>query len=197
MKKASTLFYLFTCVFCSSNFAFAQSPETKQANDSNKFEYARYFDEIGNFPKKAQTTLQQFSVNGYYRFVTNYRHLDVAYPNLTANKNNIFIGDDSQIPQLMLNISGSVAKNTSFGTDLYIWTPMTGLGGPENVKGLNLGISLYGNYSSSIGDFNVRTGGINWYSLSPFTFQSSKGYNRYSIFERNPWEINTKDINCA
>jgi hypothetical protein len=148
----------------------------------------------GNFPKRAQEVFNNLSLSGYYRFVTNYRHLAVAYPHLEDNPENIFVGDDSQIPQLSLNIAGSLGKNTSFGTDLFMWTPMTGQGEIENVKGLNLGVSLYGNYTSDIGDFTVRTGGINWYSLTPFTFQTNKGYDRYSIFERNPWDPNTRFV---
>jgi hypothetical protein len=170
----------------------AQDSIHKILKDSAFYETNKF--KTGNFPKKAMAALQQFSISGYYRFVTNYRHLEVAYPHLENNKNNIFVGDDSQIPELMLNISGSVIKNTSFGTDLYMWTPMTGLGQPENVKGLNLGISLYGTYSSPYGEFTVRTGGINWYSLTPFTFQTNKGYDRYSIFERNPWDPNTASL---
>ncbi|MFM9051341.1 MAG: hypothetical protein ACKOKF_03345, partial [Bacteroidota bacterium] len=155
---------------------------------------------FGNFPKQAQKTFENLSVSGYYRFVTNYRQFAtdpnsgnvISYPHLQKTPNNIFVGDDSQIPQLSLNISGSLGKHTSFGTDLFMWTPMTGQGEIENVKGLNLGVSLYGSYTSEIGDFTVRTGGINWYSLSPFTFQTNKGYDRYRIFERNPWDPNTR-----
>jgi hypothetical protein len=149
---------------------------------------------FGNFPKKANATLQQLSINGYYRFITNYRHLYESYTHLRNNRNNIFVGDDSQIPQLMLNISGSVDGATSFGTDLFMWSPMTGAGQAQNVKGLNLGISLYGTHNTKHGEFNIRTGGINWYALSPFTFQANKGYDRYSIFERNPWDPNTSKV---
>lgn len=157
---------------------------------------------FGNFPKQAQQTFENLSVSGYYRFVTNYRHFAtdpisksvIAYPHLQKTPNNIFVGDDSQIPQLSLNIAGSLSKHTSFGTDLFIWTPMTGQGELENVKGLNLGVSLYGSYTTDVGDFTVRTGGINWYSLSPFTFQTNKGYDRYSLFERNPWDPNTRFV---
>jgi hypothetical protein len=147
--------------------------------------------EYGNFPKSPLPKLRYLNVSGYYRFVTNYRHLSLAYPHLAATPNNIFVGDDSQIPQLSLNINGSAGKHTSFGTDLYLWTPMTGMGESENVKGLNLGVSLYGSYATDVGEFKVTTGGINWYALSPFTFQTNKGYDRYSIFERNPWDPNT------
>jgi len=138
-------------------------------------------------------TLKQFSVSGYYRFVANYRHLSESYAHLTQ-PNNLFIGDDSQLPQLLLNLGGSVARNTSFGTDLFMWTPMTGAGAAEGVKGLNLGVNLHGTYAGDIGTFTVHTGGINWYSLSPFTFQTNKGYNRFSLFERNPWDPNTATL---
>lgn len=148
----------------------------------------------GNFPKQAKEVLDGLQIGGFYRFIGNYRKLSETYAHLDANRNNIFIGDDSQMPQLMLNISGNTSSRTTFGTDLFLWSPMTGAGQPENVKGLNLGISLYGNFSTKLGSFNVRTGGINWYMLSPFTFQTVRGYNRFSIYERNPWDPNTPRI---
>jgi len=148
----------------------------------------------GNFPKIAKDVLYDLQIGGYYRFVTNVRKMNQTYSHLENNNKNIFVGDDSQIPQLMLNIAGNTSPKTSFGTDLYLWSPMTGAGQFENVKGLNLGVSLYGNFSTSVGNFNVRTGGINWYTLSPFTFQANKGYNRYSLFERNPWDPATAKV---
>jgi hypothetical protein len=151
-------------------------------------------DEKGNFPKSAKEVLEGLQINGYYRFVTNLRNLKESYAHLENNKRNIFVGDDSQIPQLMLNITGQTSNRTSFGTDLYLWSPMTGNGQLENVKGLNLGVSLYGAFSTPVGNFNVRTGGINWLTLSPFTMQANKGYNRYSLFERNPWDPNTPKV---
>jgi hypothetical protein len=138
--------------------------------------------------------LRQFQVSGYYRFMANYRHLSESYPHLAAHPNNIFIGDDSQIPQLLLNLGGSIAPNTSFGTDLFLWTPMTGAGATEGVKGLNLGVNLHGTYAGDFGTFTLHTGGINWYALSPFTFQTNRGYNRFTLFERNPWDPNTSTL---
>ena len=143
---------------------------------------------------KPQAVLQSLEVSGYYRFFANYRKLNDAYPHLQGNKTNIFIGDDSQIPQLMLNLNGHASSNTEFGTDLFMWTPWRGEGEKENAKGLNLGVNLYGNFSTSLGNFEVKTGGINWYALSPFTFQTSKGNNRYSLFDRNPWDPYTRQI---
>jgi hypothetical protein len=151
-------------------------------------------DEKGSFPKSAKEVLEGLQINGYYRFITNVRNLKETYAHLENNKRNIFVGDDSQIPQLMLNLTGQTSNRTTFGTDLYLWSPMTGAGQLENVKGLNLGVSLYGAFTTSAGNFNVRTGGINWLTLSPFTMQANKGYNRYSLFERNPWDPNTPKV---
>ncbi len=148
----------------------------------------------GNFPKTAKEVLDGLQINGYYRFITNVRKMETTYAHLQNNRTNIFVGDDAQIPQLMLNIAGNTSNKTSFGTDLFLWSPMTGQGQLENVKGLNLGISLYGNFATSVGNFNIRTGGINWLAMTPFTFQANKGYNRYSLYERNPWDPNTSRV---
>lgn len=150
--------------------------------------------EKGNFPKAEKETLYGLSIGGYYRFVTNVRKLNESYAALENNKMNIFVGDDAQIPQLSLNINGNLTPNASFGTDLFLWSRMDGLGQEGNVMGLNLGVSLYGNFATNLGNFSVRTGGINWNTLSPFTFQQNKGYNRYSLFERNPWDPITPNI---
>jgi hypothetical protein len=194
LNTKNTILFLFLLV----KPLFSEAQDTLSAAlltaDTARFESLQEMD-AGNFPRRAQAALQQFSISGSYRFMVNYRELKEAYPHLLNNKNNLFVGDDSQIPQLTLNISGSPLKSVSFGTDLFMWAPMTGTGGPaENVLGLNLGISLYGSYASKYGTFNVRTGGINWFALSPFTFQTNRGYNRYSIFERNPWDPNTKAL---
>ncbi len=152
----------------------------------------------GVFPKQPAKKLESFSISGYYRFITNVRKMDDPYilqkdlkPQLPLN---IFVGDDGQIPQLSLNLAGNVNPNTRFSTDFFLWTPLMGSGMPENVKGLNLGVSLYGSHSTKYGNFEVQCGGINWYALTPFTFHTNQGYNRYSLFERNPWDPQTKHI---
>jgi hypothetical protein len=106
---------------------------------------------------------------------------------------NIFVGDDSQIPQLLLNLGGSISPNTRFYTDFYLWTPMMGGGMSQNVKGLNLGVSLTGTHDFDKGTLQIQTGGINWYALTPFTFHSNPGFNRFTVFERNPWDPMTRN----
>src|SRR6267378_2044561 len=87
---------------------------------------------VGLFPKQPEPVLKNFSISGYYRFLANYRNLGIAYPENAKNPRTVFIGDDSQIPQLLLNISGKPSPATTFGTDLYLWSPMTGIGQKEN-----------------------------------------------------------------
>ncbi|MFY7849411.1 MAG: hypothetical protein ACOVSS_10120, partial [Bacteroidia bacterium] len=81
-----------------------------QRDSSNGLQ--RFF-EAGNYPKNPLPALRHFSVGGYYRFLANYRQLSQAYSHLENAPRNIFIGDDSQIPQLMLNLAGSTSANTS------------------------------------------------------------------------------------
>lgn len=186
MKK-QLIFFLFTAAFP----LFSQYLET---NDTAVNKPSSKVYETGIFPKEPIKKLESFTISGYYRFITNVRKLDVMYSEMSKNPFNIFVGDDGQIPQLSMNLSGNVSAVTRFSTDFYIWTPMMGGGMAENVKGLNLGVSLTGSHSTNWGSFDIQCGGINWYQLSPFTFQTNQGYNRYSLFERNPWDPQTKNI---
>ncbi len=190
MRKYLLVLFIAFCLIGLPVLAQERSDKTAIPYDS----VAITIERLDNTLSKPPVTLENLEINGYYRFIANYRHLNDAYSHLENNINNIFIGDDSQIPQLMLNIKGYASSRTFFGTDLFLWSPMTGVGEKENVKGLNLGVSLFGNFSTNYGNYSIRAGGINWYSLSPFTFQTAKGYNRYSLFERNPWDPNTAKV---
>lgn len=157
----------------------------------------RYIDSVvfnpnlsGVYPKKITSALGNINVSGYYRFLGCYSDMHLQYAEMGAVKKRVFIGDDSNIPQLLMNISGKPSESTSFSTDFYIYTPLTG-STTDYAKGLNLGVNLSGSHKTSIGTFQVKTGGIHWYALSPMTFASNTGYNRFSLFERNPWDPNT------
>ncbi len=151
----------------------------------------------GVVPKKIAKSIDNISVSGFYRFLGAYSNMEIQYaPENAADfnpKQRIFLGDDSQIPQLSLNIGVRPSKNTSFSTDLYLWTPLTG-STTDYAKGLNLGVNLNGSHSTKYGTFSIKTGGIHWYTLSPFTFAANTGYNRFSIFERNPWDPTTSNV---
>jgi hypothetical protein len=147
-------------------------------------------DDIGLQPDSFQPALSNITINGYYRFMGTYTVMQQQYPEFQGVSNRLFLGDDSNLPQLSLNIGVSPTSNTSISTELYMWTPLTGLE-DDYVQGLLLGLNLQGTHSTEYGTFTVRTGGIHWHELSPMTFASVTGYNRYSVFERNPWDPNT------
>ncbi|MGC6433420.1 MAG: hypothetical protein ACON4M_04430 [Crocinitomicaceae bacterium] len=147
----------------------------------------------GEEQKKYEDSPTYLSVGGYYRFLGCFTSMNYQYDEIVGGNRNLFVGDDSNLPQLSLNLELSPSKNTSFSTDLYLWTPLTGKE-DDYVKGLLLGVNLNGKHKTNFGEFNVKTGGIHWYRLSNLTFASNTGYNRYSLFERNPWDPNTKNI---
>ena len=151
----------------------------------------------GLYPKNYEYGLSNISISGFYRFLACYTSMDSSlthYPVMDNVYNRVFIGDDSQLPQLSLNIGVSPNKNTSISTDLYLWQQMTGSETDDFVTGLLLGVNLYGTHSTSFGSFGVKTGGIHWHRQSPLTFSANTGYNRFSLFERNPWDPNTTNI---
>lgn len=143
--------------------------------------------------------LQGLSISGNYRFYGQHRFLTDPYAFEIANGDpvylegrNILIGDATQLPELTLNISGRPNSKTSFGTDLIVWNQMTG--DFDYYRNLQLGINLYGNFSTDFGNVGIRAGGIHWHQMTPFTMRSFAGFNRYSLFERNPWDPQFKNV---
>jgi hypothetical protein len=208
-----------------------QAPPDNQELDSFKRWQAHWntrFDstikpKVGVYPKKPADALYTFKIGGTYRFFSTYtRHKDALILNEvnndTALQKSVFVGDDSQLPNLTLNFSGRPSAKTAWGFDLYafqfldgkinqtygqgqvsqtnlptIYSPLTGTRFGTNL-GLLLGINLYGNFDTDIGTFGVKTGGIHWVSLSDFTLAGFTGYNRFMLFERNPWDPVTGNV---
>ena len=147
-----------------------------------------------------EVPLQGFSVSGNYRFFAQHRIFTNPYIYSVVNdqplylpNRSIIVGDASQLPELTLNLSGSPSKGTSFGTDLVVWNQNNG--NFDYYHNLQLGINLYGNFKTKFGNVAVKAGGIHWHSMTALTMKSFAGYNRYSIFDRNPWDPQFKNIN--
>jgi len=207
---------LYITIFCIA--LFHSNSSIGQVADSSITEPV----EIGLFPKKDPGGLKKINVSGFYRFLGNYtRQLDPYLINQTSGetvlKRNIFIGDDSQLPNLSLNVSGNASPRSSWGFDLYVFQFMTGAIAPTtgaqvadslrpNIQfpmsskrlgsslGLQLGLNLYGSFNTKYGDISARIGGIQWYAMSDLTMASFKGYNRFMLFERSPWDPTGMDI---
>ncbi len=182
------------------------------ASDSTIWDWRR-----GSFPKEKPDEIYQIKLNGFYRFFATNLQMNNPYlidPNSSAVLDNrtLFIGDDSQLPNLWMNVSGRPSKKVSWGFDLFmfqfldgnfnstygtgqvsaarrpsVWDPLSGDRLGLNM-GFNLGLNMYGSYVTRNGTFNVRLGGIHWYSLSDLTLASFRGYNRFTLTERNPWD---------
>ncbi len=152
-----------------------------------------------NFQSVKKAPLKGFNINGFYRFYAQHRLManpyminNVAGVPTYVNGRSILIGDDTQLPELTLNISGRVNSQTSFGTDLVVWNQNNGQF--DYYRNLLLGINLYGNFETEIGNFSLRMGGIHWHNMTAFTMRSFFGFNRFSLFERNPWDPQFKNI---
>jgi hypothetical protein len=144
--------------------------------------------------------LKGFNISGNYRFFAQHRLFVDPYITdvvegepIYLQDRSILIGDATQLPELTLNIGGQPNSKTSFGTDLVVWNQNTG--NFDYYRNLQLGINLYGSFSTKNANFSVRAGGIHWHSMTPFTMRSFSGYNRFSLFDRNPWDPQFKDIN--
>lgn len=206
MIKKQHLLYL-VALLCSASLLQAQQVDSVSRSSAP---------EVGLFPKQENPKLYRFGVGGSYRFFGTYTQMDDPYlldaPSSSFTKEkSVFIGDDSQLPTLTLNLSGRPSVNTAWGFDLYafqfmfgdvgeaysskvtssalpnVYDPINGarLGGS---MGLLLGMNLYGSHSTQYGSFNVGFGGLQWVSLSDLTLANFRGYNRFTLFERNPWD---------
>ncbi len=125
------------------------------------------------------------NVFGYYRLFLYYRNIA---PSVSPFERSYGVGDGYREPMLSLNVTARPNGKTSFGTELFLFTPYLGTGPVDNVFEMNLGLNFYGNFRTEVGNFGVRAGGIHWYNLSPFTMGVYQVLDRFSIFDRTPWE---------
>ncbi|NVK26603.1 MAG: hypothetical protein HWE14_01100 [Flavobacteriia bacterium] len=197
--------------FLGLTLGFATQGWSQYASDSTAFDWRR-----GSFPKEKPDEIYQLKVSGFYRFFGTNLQMDAPYlidPNSGAVLDNrtLFIGDDSQLPNLLMNVYGRPNKKVSWGFDIFmfqflegnigptysgqvstanrpsVWDPLSGTRLGQSM-GLNLGMNFYGSYQTTQGTFNVRLGGIHWFSMSDLTLASFRGYNRFTLTERNPWD---------
>ncbi len=138
--------------------------------------------------KQLRKNDQKLSIFGYYRLFAYGRNITEAYPNLSPYERGYGIGDGYREPMMAMTIVGRPNGKTSFGTEVFMFTPYDGEFAINNVLSTTLGLNFYGNFRTKDGNFGVRAGGIHWYNLSPFTIGVFQILDRFSIFDRTPWE---------
>jgi hypothetical protein len=174
------------------------------------------FPSLGLTPNEFKKSKGSVQVNGFYRFFATYTRQMMPYtltaaPGDTVLPRSLFIGDDAQLPNLLLNVSGQMPGGSSWGFDVRMFqflngsiSPSYGRQVPDSLRpdiqyplgsvplggnlGAMLGMNLYGNFKTQYGTWSTTVGGIQWLAISDLTFASWKGYNRFMLFERNPWD---------
>ena len=121
LKSKNSILLAFL-ILIGSQVVFAQSEQDLSEGNSSS---------IGLFPKDEAPQLYTFKLSGEYRFLGSFAHNKLPYQ-LTDNIGDVtkdkvlFIGDDSQIPQLTLRFSGRPSLKTSWGFDLYTFQFLEG-----------------------------------------------------------------------
>ena len=137
--------------------------------------------------RKLKERGQKITAFGYYRLFLYGRNMTEPYPGLEPFGKAFGVGDGYREPMLSFNVLARPNSKASFGTELFFFTPYDGsIDG--NVFSTNLGLNFYGNFRTQHGNFGVRAGGIHWYNLTPFTIGVFQILDRFSIYDRTPWE---------
>ncbi|MCB0707006.1 MAG: hypothetical protein KDC34_16940 [Saprospiraceae bacterium] len=131
---------------------------------------------------------QSLIIFGYYRLFLYGRNMVEPYPNLSPYERAYGVGDGYREPMMSVSVIGRPNGKSTFGTELFLYAPYLGTGSEDNVFTMNLGLNFYGNFRTKHGNFGVRAGGIHWYNLSSFTIGVFQILDRFSIFDRTPWE---------
>ncbi|MCX6182766.1 MAG: hypothetical protein NT150_12650 [Bacteroidetes bacterium] len=134
--------------------------------------------------------LSGIQTGGYYRGFFYNRDMNQAYGD--GPKRSMSVGDGYFDPTMFLYVGGQPTATTSFGTEVMIGNPFQvykgpGIGAAPTVSPFFSAV-LRGNINTPIGNFFLIAGGIEWTKLTPFTFGANVGFNRFSIFERRPWD---------
>ncbi|HVD98284.1 MAG TPA: hypothetical protein VNB90_08755 [Cytophagaceae bacterium] len=170
-----------------SPFTFMQSSSTVKLQEK----------EVNDPVGIIQRFMSGLNAGGYYRAYLWGRTLTNDYTNPASiggalgTHKVLSMGDGNYDPVMLLYVGGAPTVNTSIGSELILLNPYTAYNGPTAPPrefNTYFNMVLRGNTTTKFGNFNVVAGGIQWTQLSPFTFGTNIGYQRYSIWERRPWD---------
>lgn len=134
--------------------------------------------------------LSGLAVGGYYRGLFLSRTMTTPYGTLGVNKT-MSVGEGQYDPMILMYVGGNPTPATSFGTELIVLNPFTAYQGPTKTFSdvtPYFSMVLRGSINTKHANFFILAGGIEWLRLTPFTFGTNVGFNRYSVFERRPWD---------
>ncbi|HEY8402604.1 MAG TPA: hypothetical protein VIK89_15150 [Cytophagaceae bacterium] len=138
-------------------------------------------------------------VSGTVRFISTYRQMSEAYPDMTTSKRNIAFSDyplanaaaatTAGFPLLELMISSANPKNFNFAAGYSFTHSMTGNSSRTNGRNLtsmNNGLFFSGDYNNRYFGVKAQVGNIVWHRMSRMTFGQPDYRDNY--FERLPWD---------
>lgn len=135
--------------------------------------------------------MEGITVGGNFRMLYYDRSMTEAYGGLAKDRtvsvtDPVYYGD----PMLFLYVGGNVSPNSSFGAELNLRNNMTGAAKTYDgsIALFNALVLRANTKIKDAGSYDIRFGGIEWMNVTPFTFGRNTAYNRYSIFNRRPWD---------
>jgi hypothetical protein len=154
--------------------------------------------QVLQLPFLEDTRLENLGFSGTVDFVSFYRNMSIAYPDMSSPMKDLeftpypggnqYNANFYRQPLLNLFISGSPSRGTSFAIEYAMSHFYTGLASDSSKK-LNVQnvLQFHGNVNTSYGSFMLTAGGgaMN-YSMSPFTMYN-KDF-REPMFEKLPWD---------
>jgi hypothetical protein len=134
--------------------------------------------------------LSGLAIGGYYRGLFLSRTLTTPYGDAGLTKT-MSVGEGQYDPMILMYVGGNPTPATSFGTELIVLNPFTAYQGPTKTFSdvtPYFSMVLRGSINTKHANFFILAGGIEWLRLTPFTFGTNVGFNRYSVFDRRPWD---------
>ena len=136
-----------------------------------------------NYTKSSSS---QLSFSGYYRFLGYVRNQKEVFPNNSGKTLAILSGDQFREPMLLLKLKALTADKISVGADFMLNSLYKGPENENNNLTLELGINLRTSFKTKYGNFNLSSGGVNWYRQSRLTVWGNRTFNRQSLYHRRP-----------
>jgi hypothetical protein len=156
--------------------------------------------------EKVIPPLKKLIVTGFYRSLVYTRTMDDAYTQAFEPQRVVMIADGYREPMLNLNIGANPTKDTYFNYQMFFFPTYPGPTNNRNIDNANrtlslqFGVTINGTIKTKLGKYDVTMGGSNWQRISHLTLWQNEGFNRFSTFDRRPWDDPTstaryKDFN--
>ncbi len=150
--------------------------------------FSNYFNNKEKEEESPISPLKNLTITGFYRALIYTRTLNDAYMTVSDPLRSVTVGDAFREPMLNLNVGAAPTKNTYFNYQMFFFPNYAGPTFDNKNLTLQFGVTLSGGIKTKIGKYDFTLGGANWQKLSKFTLWQNEGLNRFSTFDRRPWD---------